>query len=160
MIRALTPKEAANIVKSAYTIPKNKSRDYTIIDNEYCSCFAYIYKLSEKFKVYFSDSNGNSECYYANFDSDELYNLLLNISNNYFQVVDEEIKEMFPDWAFIKNGEWSRLGRIINTINGDKVEFGLYREPDNEEYAGTLTLQVFINDDVVICKQVSKDDLF
>lgn len=67
---------------------------------------------------------------------------------------------MFPDWAFIKNGEWSRLGRIINTINGDKVEFGLYREPDNEEYAGTLTLQVFINDDVVICKQVSKDDLF
>lgn len=157
----LTPKEAANIVKSAYTIPENKSRYYTIFDNEDYSCFADIYKLSDKFKICFSDSDGNSMYYYANFDSDELYNLLLNISENYSQVVNEEIKEMFPDWAFIKKGEWSSLGHIINTIEGDKVEIGLYREPDdNNEYTGTLTLQIFLNDNVILCKQVSKDDLF
>ncbi len=157
----LTPKKAANIVKSAYTIPENKHRDYTIVDNKYYLCCVDIYKLSDKFKICFSDSDGNSMYYYANFDSDELYNLLLDISENYFQIVDEEIKKMFPDWAFIKKGEWSELGRIINTIKGDKVEIGLYREPDgNNEYAGTLTLQIFLNDNVILCKQVSEYDLF
>ena len=62
---------------------------------------------------------------------------------------------MFPDWQSIPKGEWSKHGRIIQTAGPDKVEIGLYREPDdNDEYAGTFTLQIFVNDNVVVCTQV------
>ncbi len=71
--------------------------------------------------------------------------------------VDEEIKKLFPDWGSVKKGDWSKYGRIINAAGCDKVEIGLYREPEGSEYDGTLTLQVFVNDDVVVCEQVSSD---
>ena len=67
----------------------------------------------------------------------------------------DEIKELFPDWNRLKKGEWSRHGRIIDTVNGRKIEIGLYREPADTEYNGTLTLQIFCNDDVVVCEQGS-----
>lgn len=64
------------------------------------------------------------------------------------------IKSYFADWKEIKPGDWSACGPLV-TFNGGSVEVGLYREPsDNNEYANTYTLQVFINDVVVLCKQV------
>ena len=70
---------------------------------------------------------------------------------------DAAVAEMFPDYASISPGEWSSFGKTMKTVNGDSIEIGLYREPDgNDEYSGTLTLQVFIGDDVVVCEQMSE----
>ena len=70
---------------------------------------------------------------------------------------DAAVAEMFPDCASISPGEWSSFGKTMKTANGNSIEIGLYREPDdNGKYAGTLTLQVFIGDDVVVCEQMSE----
>ena len=61
-------------------------------------------------------------------------------------------KEVFPDWENITEGEWSAEYYKIQVNNITSMEFGLYHEPqENEEYKGTYTLQVFVNDDVPIC---------
>ena len=73
--------------------------------------------------------------------------------------VDQNIEEMFPDWDQLEKGDWSQHGRIFDTPEGRRIEIGLYREPDeNEEYAGTLTLQIFVNDSVVLCEKVSWEE--
>ena len=66
--------------------------------------------------------------------------------------VEMLVKEEFPDWETMKYGSWSQYGRILDTEKR-KYEVGLYREPmdDDEEYAGTYTLQVFDGDDVILC---------
>ena len=72
------------------------------------------------------------------------------------ECIDETLKEMFPDWHSIPKGEWSQYGKIIQAAGTNKIEIGLYREDDSDpEIAGTLTLQVFVNDDVMVCEQVS-----
>lgn len=72
--------------------------------------------------------------------------------------IDPEAKRMFPDYAAISKGEWSKAGYIIQTSDDTKVEIGLYREDDSDpDIAGTLTLQVFLGDDVVVCKQLSRE---
>lgn len=67
---------------------------------------------------------------------------------------NEDLKKIFPDWDSIPEGEWSKHNKIIKTTGYDVVEIGLYREPDGSEYGKTLTLQIFINDNVVVCKEV------
>ena len=71
------------------------------------------------------------------------------------------IKELFPDADTIEPGNWSKYGKIIKCIGGygdeEKVEIGLYREPINEEdkdISGTLTLQIFEGDDVILCRTI------
>ena len=64
------------------------------------------------------------------------------------------IKEMFPDWKNLDKGSWSEYAEIIEygfNNNGDmcnKLEIGLYREPNDGKY----TLQIFNGDDVVVCE--------
>lgn len=66
------------------------------------------------------------------------------------------VASLFPDWDYIQPGNWSRHGKIINCASGTRIEIGLYREPaENEEYAGTYTLQIFRNDDVIVCEQIT-----
>ncbi len=68
-------------------------------------------------------------------------------------------KEMFPDWSELSYGEWSKCGRVFRYGSGEKdfIEIGLYREPlDNDEYAGTYTLQVFDGDTVIACHTVGR----
>ena len=72
--------------------------------------------------------------------------------------VCEAIKELYPDWNKLEKGSWSEHGRIIEAADGTKIEIGLYREPADTEYNGTLTFQIFCNDDVMVCQQVSSYD--
>jgi len=61
---------------------------------------------------------------------------------------------LFPDWAELDCGEWSQYGRTFRYGNGEKeyIQIGLYREPmENEEYAGSFTMQVFDGDNVISC---------
>ena len=80
----------------------------------------------------------------------------------------DSVKEMFPDWAEIKPGEWSRYGRILTYGLGHEIEIGLYREPigelgrvatDDEAddciYDGRYTLHIFDGDDVIFCADVN-----
>lgn len=80
----------------------------------------------------------------------------------------DSVKEMFPDWAEIKPGEWSKYGRILTYGLGHTLEIGLYREPigelgrvatDKEAedciYDGRYTLHVFAGDDVIFCADVN-----
>lgn len=69
--------------------------------------------------------------------------------------MNRDIKEMFPDWNDIEPGYWSRHTKLIGN-----VEIGLYREPldTDEEIAGTLTLQIFDGDNVVVCKTVNETE--
>ena len=64
------------------------------------------------------------------------------------------IKELFPDWADMQPGEWSKY--TISSDATDSVDIGLYREPldDYDENSGTYTLQGFWGDDVIICQTV------
>ena len=69
----------------------------------------------------------------------------------------EQIKKQFPDWKEMKPGEWSKHPIILTygCSPYERIEIGLYREPeDNEEYAGTYTLQGFNGDEVVFCVMV------
>ena len=68
---------------------------------------------------------------------------------------DDAIKEMFPDWEKMNPGEWSKHGKIMTTKDETKLEIGLYKEPMNDEYPGSYTLQIFANDDVIFCESVS-----
>ena len=72
--------------------------------------------------------------------------------------MNRDIKEMFPDWESIEPGNWSQHTKLI----GD-IEIGLYREPlggvCDEEIAGTLTLQIFDGDDVIVCKTINETEL-
>jgi len=68
------------------------------------------------------------------------------------------IKKMFPDWNEIKPGMWSAFTKIVKYKKNRTLEIGLYREPmENDEYAGTLTLQIFDNDDVIFCATCEED---
>ena len=70
----------------------------------------------------------------------------------------KNLDELFPNRTNIAPGTWSTDGIMIELGDGNKVEIGLYREPQNqEEYAGTLTLHVFYNDVVVLCKTISEN---
>jgi hypothetical protein len=68
-----------------------------------------------------------------------------------------DVKEMFPDWRNLDKGSWSKNTEIIEygiNNNGDfldKIEIGLYREPD-----GKYTLQIFNGDAVVVCENCSE----
>ncbi len=75
-----------------------------------------------------------------------------------YETADESVKQMFPDCATLPRGEWSKHGHIITTTENDKVEIGLYRagETGDPNTDGTLTLQILINDDVILCQQVSR----
>ena len=67
-------------------------------------------------------------------------------------------KALFPDWKEINPGEWSVYNRVIHIDDRTELEICLYREPiQNEEYANTLTLQVFINDCVIYLHQIKED---
>lgn len=69
----------------------------------------------------------------------------------------DSVKEMFPDWADMQPGSWSKNGKILQygKDDNDFVEIGLYREPmNNEEDAGRYTLQFFDGDEVIFCKNV------
>ena len=64
---------------------------------------------------------------------------------------------IFQDMESIKCGEWSRFGFAVRYgyRENDYIQIGLYREPsENEEYAGTYTLQVFDGDAVIACHKV------
>lgn len=66
--------------------------------------------------------------------------------------------EIFNDYKKIEKGEWSTKGFLIQLDNGKRIEIGLYKEPDdNEEYSNTYTLQIFLNDDVVLCELAGKE---
>ena len=82
----------------------------------------------------------------------------------------DSIKEMFPDWAEIEPGNWSKFGKFLKYGSGryDVLEIGLYREPieelgrvatDEEAecgiYDGRYTLQIFNGDDVIFCADVN-----
>jgi len=70
----------------------------------------------------------------------------------------DSVKEMFPDWESIKPGDWSKYGKILYYGLGHFIEIGLYKEPmENEEYAGTYTLQIFDGDDVIFCAKVDDE---
>ena len=67
----------------------------------------------------------------------------------------DSVKEMFPDWADMQPGSWSKNGKRLTYGEGHFVEIGLYREPmDNTEYAGRYTLQIFDGDEVIFCQDV------
>lgn len=69
----------------------------------------------------------------------------------------EQIKKQFPDWKSIRPGHWSRFPIILTygCSPHEYIEIGLYKKPmDNEEYAGTYTLQGFNGDEVVFCVTV------
>ena len=86
-------------------------------------------------------------------DDDYMY----DESVEYIEMNSNSVKEMFPDWADMQPGSWSKNGKILRygKDDNDFVEIGLYREPmNNEEYAGRYTLQIFDGDDVIFCKSV------
>ena len=79
----------------------------------------------------------------------------------------DSVKEMFPDWAEIKPGDWSGYHKALTYGLGHTLEIGLYREPIDELgriatdeeadigiYDGRYTLQVFDGDDVIFCADV------
>lgn len=62
--------------------------------------------------------------------------------------------DLFPDTQNVKPGTWHSNGIYLNT-NNETIEIVLYREPEqNEEYAGTLTVQIFRNDEVIYATTV------
>jgi hypothetical protein len=65
------------------------------------------------------------------------------------------LRDLFPDFNDIAPGEWSKHARLIPCENGKTFELGLYREEAGTEYEGTLTLQAFLGDDVILCETVS-----
>lgn len=70
----------------------------------------------------------------------------------------KDIMEMFPDWEKMEPGTWSEYGKLISYAGGHVVEIGLFREPmENDEYAGTYTLQIYDGDEVIFCAKVEKD---
>lgn len=70
-----------------------------------------------------------------------------------------KLKDLFPDYKEIAPGNWSEnCVRTFAVDEGKYIEIGLYREPLDEEYAGTLTLQIFLGDDVVLCEQVEEEE--
>ena len=73
------------------------------------------------------------------------------------KIHSETVKAQFPDWADLKPGSWSKhpINLCYGTAPYESVEIGLYREPlENEEYAGTYTLQIMHGDDVILCQTV------
>lgn len=69
----------------------------------------------------------------------------------------EQIKKQFKDWKTMKPGEWSNHPIVLHygCSPYEYIEIGLYREPeDNDEYAGTYTLQGFNGDDVLFSVMV------
>lgn len=68
------------------------------------------------------------------------------------------VKEYFKDWEKINYGEWSQYAFTL--CLGDKyLDIMLYHEPlENEDYAGTYTIQAFIGDEVVFCYTVNMED--
>lgn len=68
------------------------------------------------------------------------------------------LDEVFPDWREMELGTWSKNGMVFNS-DGVRIEIGLYREPkESEELAGTYTLQVFYNDDVMLCVTINPEE--
>lgn len=127
--------------KNGYTIAVDifKECDEDAPDNEY-------------FGICMSPEYGGVSWYFTdNLDVNTLALKIVDIATQCVKNVDDSIKEMFPDWWHMEKGEWSDHGRIINTAGADMVEIGLYREDAD----GSLTLQIFVNDDVVVCEQVS-----
>ena len=73
------------------------------------------------------------------------------------------LTKLFPDWKDMKPGEWSNGGIKVpyKEIPGRQraIEILLYREPEeNEEYAGTYTLQVYEGSDVIFCETVRMNE--
>lgn len=72
----------------------------------------------------------------------------------------KNLKEVFKDWENIQYGEWSKYAYTLKYHSSPDrfIDIMLYREPmENEDYAGTYTLQVFVGDDVIFCQQVDMD---
>ena len=63
-------------------------------------------------------------------------------------------RNIFPDYKEIKPGDWSKYGEVISyePVGSSKrrLEIGLYREPDDKSY----TIQIFFNDDVILCENL------
>lgn len=85
--------------------------------------------------------------------SDLLIHLRIKYNMN-----SDSIKEMFPDWKYIRPGNWSAHGRKLDYGLGHFIEIGLYREPlDSGEYAGRYTLHIFDGDEVIFCADVDDE---
>ena len=70
-----------------------------------------------------------------------------------------EWQEVFPDWKEMKPGEWSSYNRMIRLDDETELEISLYREPvENTEYLNTYTLQIFVNDNLILCKTVKEEN--
>lgn len=72
-----------------------------------------------------------------------------------------DLKEIFSDYAEMECGTWSEHDVWIKYGHerNEALDISLYREPmENEEYAGTYTLQVFDGDNVIFCKRVAIDE--
>ena len=68
------------------------------------------------------------------------------------------VKEFFKDWKEINYGEWSRFAFTLD-LGGKYLDVMLYREPfENDEYAGTYTIQVFLGDEVMFCHEINMED--
>ena len=62
----------------------------------------------------------------------------------------------FPDTRTIEPGNWSEHGIIMQVNPKCTIEIGLYREPEGDsEYQSPYTIQVFYNDDVIVCESVN-----
>ena len=84
----------------------------------------------------------------------EILTIIINGNLVDCYTMEGTIKKEFPDWKTMECGTWSQYGRIYD-IDKRKYEIGLYREPmDDDEYAGTYTLQIFDGDDVIYCAKV------
>ena len=62
-------------------------------------------------------------------------------------------KTMFPDYEEIRPGNWSEYGEVLQYEKEGRnceIEVGLYREPDD----GSYTIQIFCNDDVILCENM------
>lgn len=65
--------------------------------------------------------------------------------------------EHFPGAEKTLPGEWCENSFTVRCEESN-VEIGVYREPnDGGEYAGTLTLQIFCNDDVIFCERIKEE---
>ena len=72
----------------------------------------------------------------------------------------ETLNIMFPDWKEMKCTDWSKHGYFFQygKDNRDFIQVGLYREPmDDDENAGTYTLEVFDGDTVIACHKIDID---
>ena len=68
----------------------------------------------------------------------------------------DRIHALFPSAGDTPPGKWCREHILIQCAD-TKLEISAYRESeDNDEYAGTLTLQIFAGDDVIFCEKIDE----